>query len=145
MVFEINPDTDVLFLQRQTGYTSSRAHNAFITSYQRVTTRCLVEKTNEMNDGTYYTLRKGVDKDNLVNEVLTELDNEIDGNVRFLWKRGDDIVVLDRNDPDDNKLIGDRIWKRMTAHRGSWVKNQENQKAIDILMRMKLQAHLNQK
>ena len=87
-------------------------------------------------------MRKGLD-DDLVDQVLSELDKRIDG-VRFIWKRGDEIVALNQENTDDMKLIWKRIWKRMVAHRVTWVEKQEEKKRREMMMRLVIEKEIGQ-
>ena len=142
-MFEFNATTDVYFLQQQKRYPTSQAHQTFQSLVRILTAGLLSVRTREINDGTYYSLCKGVDREEMLRNLFKALDERVK-DVCFLWKKGNDIVVLDREDEDDKKLICDCMWNRMVAYCVTWVKNQEALKRQNMMLKIKLQSEHNQ-
>lgn len=142
-MFQINTSTDVYFLQQQKQYPTSRAHEIFTQIVRLCTAARLARRTREIDDGSYYSLSRGIDRDDMIRIILTELDDRVNGVVRFLWKEGSEIVVLDRSNTSDLGLIHDRIWIRILAQRVSWVKNQDLLKKKDMLLRLQVEKAVN--
>ena len=90
-MFEVNTKTDILFLQRQICYASSRAHRIYQNAVKMVASNRLATRTREIDDGTYYTLVWDLDRD-MIDRVLKEVDDNVDGEVRFIWKFEDGTV-----------------------------------------------------
>ena len=143
MNFDFNPNTDVYLLQNQRSFPTSDAHYCFSGLVKLLTSIRLRERTDQLNDGTYYSLNKGMDKAELMSDILKNLDARHPGN-RFLWKnKQGEIVVLDRSNGKDMKTLGDRIWTRILASRVDWVKDQDRIKDEDMRRTMRIHNEIN--
>ena len=134
MIKQVNNDTDVLFIQKEKGLVSTYAHAIFKATYQRRTAERLSMKTKERNIGIYYSLNKIIDKD-LVDTIIEELVEKVP-EVRFVWKENDTLIFLNLENDDDNEKIRTRVWKRLVAHRVTWVKQQEKIKKSDLVIQL---------
>ena len=127
-----NTNTDILFVKKEKGLTTSKAHDIFQRTVQNVVERRCFEKTRDKVDGTYYFLKRTFDSD-LVDTVLNECIKCID-NVRFITKRNNDLEALNHEDEDDLEYIKDRIWIRITACSGLWRKRQDAKHEKELLI-----------